>query len=75
MLDEAGLDCSPERLLRYARTAIAGREWIKFVFSRHICAVLENLAAWGETLDLTREQLSMLNVDMVINGLVRAAAH
>lgn len=69
LLDEAGLDCAPEHLLKYARTAIAGREWIKFVFSRHICAVLENLAAWGQTLELTREQLSMLNVDMVINGL------
>ncbi len=69
LLDEAGLDCAPEGLLAYARAAIAGREWIKFVFSRHICAVLENLAAWGATLNLSREQVSMLNVDMVINGL------
>lgn len=69
LLDEAGLDCSPERLLVYARTAIAAREWVKFVFGRHVCAILETLAVWGEAAGLSREQVSMLDADLAVNGL------
>lgn len=69
LLDEAGLDCTPERLLEYARQAIAGRERVKFIFSRHVSAVLETIAAWGERLDLDREACAMLPLDVITGSL------
>lgn len=69
LLDEAGLDCTPDRLLDYARQAIAGRERVKFIFSRHVCAVLETIAAWGERLDLDREACAMLPLDVITGSL------
>ena len=69
LLDEAGLDCTPCRLLEYARQAIAGRELIKFIFTRHVSAVLETIAAWGERLDLDREDCAMLPLDVITGSL------
>lgn len=69
LLDEAGLDCAPRRLFEYARRAIAGREWIKFVFTRHVCAILETVAAWGESQGLDREDCAMLPLDVITGSL------
>lgn len=69
LLDEAGLDCTPLRLLDYARRAIAGREGIKFIFTRHVCAILETIAAWGECLGLDREACAMLPLDVITGSL------
>lgn len=69
LLDEAGLDCTPRRLLDYARRAIAGREGIKFIFTRHVCAILETIAAWGECLGLDREACAMLPLDVITGSL------
>ena len=69
LLDEAGLDCTPQRLLDYARRAIAGREGIKFIFTRHVCAILETIAAWGEALGLDREDCAMLPLDVITGSL------
>lgn len=69
LLDECGLDCTPRRLFDYARRAIAGREWIKFIFTRHVCAILETIAAWGESQGLTREDCAMLPLDIITGSL------
>lgn len=69
LLDEAGLDCTPLRLLDYAQRAIAGRESIKFIFTRHVCAILETIAAWGEGLGLDREACAMLPLDLITGSL------
>ena len=69
LLDEAGLDCAPRRLLDYARRAIAGREWIKFVFTRHVCAILETVAAWGQCQGLDREDCAMLPLEVMTGSL------
>lgn len=69
LLDEAGLDCTPRRLLDYARRAIAGREWIKFIFTRHVCAILETIVAWGQSQGLTREECAMLPLEVITGSL------
>ena len=55
---KAGLPLDAEAFSRFARSAIAGREYSKFVFTRYLSAALELIAAFGEALGLSREQLS-----------------
>ncbi len=71
LLRDADLNIGGERLLSYARTAIAGRENAKFVFTRHISHILELITAWGGKIDLNREELSMLPVEDVLEILYK----
>lgn len=71
LMDKAGLHTTPEALLAYARTAIAGREYAKFVFTRHVSTILEVLADWGACLRLTRMQVAMLPLEDVLDTLFR----
>ena len=69
LLDEAGLDVTPRRLFDYARRAIAARECIKVIFTRHVCAILETVAAWGEGQELDREACAMLPLEVITGSL------
>lgn len=52
-----------EQLMTYARQAIAGREWAKFVFTRNLSDALVGLLQWGESEGLSRDDLSFLSWD------------
>ncbi|MGE0495325.1 MAG: PEP/pyruvate-binding domain-containing protein [Vulcanimicrobiota bacterium] len=67
LLAEARLDTTPARLLDYAAQAIAGREEAKFLFTRDLSDGLEQLARWGQTRQLTREQVSYLEVADILD--------
>ena len=63
LMAEAGLEeIGLETFERFARTAIAGREKAKFIFSRNLSDALEILAAWGESIGLSREDVSFLTI-------------
>ncbi len=62
LLAEAQLRISPEELLDYAGQAITGREYSKFIFTRHLSDAMENLAEGGELAGLSREELSYLTL-------------
>ena len=62
LLAEAELNITPEHLFKYASLAIPAREFAKFVFSKHISAVLDGIAAWGQSSNLDRETLSYLDI-------------
>lgn len=74
LLHDRRLICTPEELLYYARTAIAGREYAKFVFTRHLSDILECLAAWGKTLNLSRMQVAMLPIHTILDTLFASPA-
>lgn len=68
LLHEAGLShLDAAGLLAYAGNAIAGREYAKFVFTRNLSDALEVLALWGELTGLTRDDLSWLTIDELLN--------
>lgn len=68
LLHEAGLDTvDPDGLLSYARRAIAGREFGKFVFTRSLSEILELIALWGREQGLSRDDLSFLALEHVID--------
>jgi len=66
LLAEIGSGLGAEGLFEYAARAIAGREYGKFVFTRVLSGVLENLAAWGAELGLDRESLSWLRIEDIL---------
>jgi glutamine kinase len=69
-LTTAGLDISPVQLLTYIKEATAAREYAKFVFTRNISDALEAIAAWGENAGLSREEMSLLKVNDILDSMV-----
>ncbi len=62
LLDEAGLNVvSADQLINYARKAIAGREYVKFVFTRALSDALSMIVRWGEYHGLSRDDPSYLD--------------
>lgn len=62
LLERTGLDVvDADQLLDYARRAIAGREQVKFIFTRTLSDALSQLVRWGEYLGLSRDDLSHLD--------------
>ena len=62
LLEQAGLDVvDADQLLDYSRRAIAGREQVKFIFTRTLSDALSQLVRWGEYLGLSRDDLSHLD--------------
>jgi len=62
LLKEAGLDVlSADQLLEYARKSIAGREYVKFVFTRTLSDALSMVVRWGDYYGLSRDDLSYLD--------------
>lgn len=59
----AGLPGSIEQLEHFMRSAIEGREYAKFVFTRHLSLALDRLAAYGEQRGLTREQMADISLE------------
>ena len=62
-------DISPAGFLEYIRKAIAAREYAKFVFTRNVSDALELIAAWGERIGLSRQELSCLTVYDILDSI------
>ena len=45
--------------------AIAGREYGKFIFTRSVSAILENIANWGAEISVSRETLAHLSLSEI----------
>jgi hypothetical protein len=70
LLKEAGIHAvDTAGLLEYVRRAIVGREQAKFVFTRDLSEAIERLAQWGRWVDLGRDDLSYLTLDMICGTL------
>lgn len=59
-----------EELFLYAEEAIKGREYAKFIFTKHLSNILELTGKWGELKGFTREQVSMLTINEILEILV-----
>jgi hypothetical protein len=70
LLYEHGLDrITADDIFIYAEKAIKGREYAKFVFTKHLSLIIDNIAKWGEKEGFAREELAMLTVNDVLSGL------
>jgi len=66
-LGNLGLPSDVTVVENFLRTAIEGREYAKFVFSRNLSAALEALAQVGESYGLDREQVSHLPIEELLS--------
>ena len=58
------------KLMLYAEESIKGREYAKFIFTKHLSSILELTAKWGELKGFTREQVSMLTINEILDVLI-----
>lgn len=65
-LDSVGLSLSNEEFTNFLRQAIEGREYSKFIFSRHLSAALDHLVQYGENHGIDREQMSHIGIDQLM---------
>lgn len=70
---EAGLPLGATAWVHWVQRAASSREWGKFVFSRHLSAALEAIAAQAMAVELDREQMSWLTLAQWRQGRAIAA--
>ncbi|WP_191601019.1 PEP-utilizing enzyme [Marinomonas algicola] len=61
LVDEE-LVSSSNSIEQFMRDAIEGREYAKFIFSRNLSAALDCLVVYGESLGLSRDDLSYIDI-------------
>ncbi len=66
VLDEYGLRINSHQLFSFMRSAIAGREKAKFEFMKSVNSVLDAVRLFGNEIGLTRDQLSHLHIDEIL---------
>ncbi len=75
LLTTLKIDISAEDLFLYCEEAIVGREYAKFVFTKHLSEILELAAEWGEFHDFGRDEMSMLTIDDILHQLSSPLTH
>lgn len=60
------VDC--DGLMSYISTAISGREYGKFVFTRSVSAMLELIADYGERHGVSRDELSHVPLEVILES-------
>ena len=71
LLKENGIHViDADKLLLYAEESIKGREYAKFIFTKHLSLILELTVKWGELKGFSREELSMLTINEILEILV-----
>lgn len=66
-LSEQGLACEGDALERFLRESIEGREYGKFAFTRNLSLALDEIAAWGESIGVSRELLAHITIEDILS--------
>lgn len=61
-LAEEGMNFQVDELEAFLRTAIEGREYAKFIFSRNLSLALEQIVFWGQEIGLSRTELANVSL-------------
>lgn len=69
LLAEHGINHSAGSLLHFIKSAIEGREYAKFVFSRSLSDAIEEFANLGQSYGFSRDDLAFANIE-IINQLI-----
>lgn len=67
-MTHAGFQVGAEELLNYIAAGLAAREEAKFAFSCGISDALAHLSKWGADNGLSREDVSHLSIDEILDG-------
>jgi len=67
-IKEHNLSHSVDSLFHFIRSAIEGREYAKFIFSKSLSDALELFASLGAQYGYSREELSFANINIIYNA-------
>lgn len=65
LLQEHGLNHSPASLLHFIKSAIEGREYAKFIFTRSLSDAMEALVEMAETYGISREDTAFADINII----------
>lgn len=66
LLKDHGFDrINADDIFVYATKAIKGREYQKFIFTKHLSAIIEYITEWGNLLGFSKQDLAMLTLNDV----------
>jgi glutamine kinase len=68
-LSEGNYQFNASRLFAFISGAMAGREYGKLKFTQNLSDALERIARWGEINGLSREELSHLSIEEILEAL------
>ncbi len=69
---EGFTDIDATGLLDYVHTATVGREYGKFIFTRSVSDMLEVIANYGELQGLSRDEMSHISIDKLLDVATRS---
>ena len=74
-LKKLGIYNSTYELLKFIKESIAYREYSKFVFSKSIDCIFENLIKFGKKYNISREDLSYIKISEVLDMYFNLSNH
>ncbi len=66
-LKKIGIYKNPNELIKFMRESIAQREYSKFIFSKSIDLIFENLIKFGRKYNITRDELSYVKISNILD--------
>jgi len=66
-LKNNGFDLTPDQFVKFLQDSIYLREYSKFIFTKYIDLVFENLIKFGKKYKINRDELSYLDINTVKN--------
>ena len=74
-LKKLGIYNNVSELLKFIKESITYREYSKFIFSKSIDCIFENLIKFGKRYNISREDLSYIKIDKVLNMYFNLSSH
>ena len=69
LLKRFGFSVNAGQLIDYIKESVAAREYAKFIFTKNISDALEIITLWGKDTGLTREELSYIPIEAILNAV------
>lgn len=67
LLIQNGIQSNVEQFIIFLKEAIEGREYVKFVFTRHLSQILKYIEDYGNRVELNKKDLAYLNIQTIKN--------
>lgn len=69
LIDNKFFDIDADRIIEYIKDSITYREYAKYIFTFHIDQILKNVELWGNSIGLSKKQVSMLSIESITEGV------
>jgi phosphoenolpyruvate synthase/pyruvate phosphate dikinase len=67
LIDKNNLNTNFNDLIRFLKEAIEGREYVKFLFTKHLSQILKYIDKLGKKIKIDQSQLAFLDIQKILN--------